>query len=89
MLIVKCWNNLLRDKPRRGDTLLTVGFNLRQINMIQYSKSRRDDTFLTKRISSRIKVSSLRDLRERACTSFRRLKPAVNKMSSLQDFFNY
>ena len=64
-------------KSRRDNTLLTVGFNLRQYGTYHQVPQGRH--------FSR-QVSSLRDFIGRG--PFRRLKPTVNKVLSLRDFSN-
>jgi len=67
-------------KSRSDETLLTAGFNLRiQTAITRSSKSCKDDTLLF------VKVSSLRDLGVGVVALVRRLKPAVNKVTSLRD----
>ena len=67
-------------KSRRDDTLLTVGFNLRnELNNIA-SKSRRDDTI----ISTKCRPCGTK--RELAASLVRRLKSTVNNVPSLRDF---
>jgi len=68
------------EKSHRDGTLLTVDFNLRT----------RDDVYSTQVPQGRhfevSIVSSLRDFEAMLFSSFRRLKPTVNKISSLRDY---
>jgi len=65
-------------KSRRDNTLLTVGFNLRQYSTYhQVSQGRHFAR----------QVSSLRDLVEGHL--YRRLKPTVNKVLSLRDWVHF
>ena len=70
-----------RRSPAWDDTLLTVDFNLRKRNNEHVLQSPAGTT-----LCSSIQVSSLRDLGACIARSVRRLKPTVNKVSSLQDF---
>ena len=78
-------SQISRSKSRRDDTLLTVGFNLRKGDASCAPKSRRDDTCIL--YATDKKVSSHAGLRnERSVSVIRRLKPTVNKVSSLRDY---
>ena len=70
-------------KSRSDDTLLTVDAIYGQYDVRHCEKSRRDDTFPFRMAD---KVSSLRDLEDILFRLLRRLKPPVNKVSSLCDF---
>jgi len=77
-------------KSHSDDTLLTVGFNHRISDTTPSLKSRRDDTSPSSTLSEREGiVSSLRDLDGGDTVLIRRLKPAVNKGSSLRDLRSY
>ncbi|MDR0864835.1 MAG: hypothetical protein LBO74_07880 [Candidatus Symbiothrix sp.] len=69
------------NKSRRDNTLLTVGFSLRY---------RDDESVLVPqgRYISDGKVSSLQDFIEDVYCRVRRLKPTVNNVLSLRDFYN-
>jgi hypothetical protein len=73
-----------KEKSRRDDTLLTVGFSLRTGQDAHLSAQSPAGTALWSR-----EVSSLRDLVEtcRAASPLRRLKPTVNKGLSLRDSY--
>ena len=75
-------------KSRRDDTLLSVGFNLRTGNALYALQSPAGTTHSLHQISINRDdvVSSLRDLCVGQLHMFRRLKPTVNKVSSLRDF---
>ena len=68
-------------KSRRDDTLLTVDFNLRTRNALCSRQSPAGTA--QHRLS---KVSSLRDFGIVVYRLLRRLKPPVNRVSSLRDF---
>ena len=70
-----------RRSPAGDDTLLTVDFNLRKRNNVHALQSPAGTT-----LCRSIQVSSLRDLGACVALVVRRLKPTVNKVSSLQDF---
>ena len=73
-----------KEKSRRDDTLLTVGFNLRMTDTERSSRSPAwDDTFLS--VAYKMQVSSLRDFGAHDASPFRRLKPTVIKVPSLRD----
>ena len=67
--------------PAWDDTLLTVDFNLRKRNNEHVLQSPAGTT-----LCRSIQVSSLQDLVAMVVHIVRRLKPTVNKVSSLQDF---
>ena len=81
MIISSIYPKHREEKSRRDDTLLTVGFNLRKT---QHTTSLQSPAGTT--LCRSIQVSSLRDLVSCVAHFVRRLKPTVNKVSSLQDF---
>ena len=70
---------MIGEQSRRDGTLLTVDFNLRQIE-VTCAKVPQGRYFRA------MIVSSLRDFGVMLVIVFRRLKPTVNKMLSLRDF---
>ena len=72
------------EQSSRDSTLLTVGFNLRTKNAPYSPQSPAGKAQST---NSEEFVSSLRDLDDGLFCTFRRLKPTVNKVLSLQDTF--
>ena len=66
------------EMSRRDETLLTVGFNLRNILHNVTPQSRRDDTI----IASKLRPCGTS---EREAYNCRRLKPTVSKVLSLRD----
>ena len=80
MTMIRC--RYFRFKSRSDDLLLTVGFNLRIRQNALSSKSCKDDTLLDRMV---VQVCRL-------CGTFaltmhhRRLKPAVNNMTSLREY---
>ena len=70
---------MIKEKSRRDGTLLTVDFNLRQIDAMPSEVPQG-------RYFRAIIVSSLRDFGVTLLCAFRRLKPTVNKMLSLRDW---
>ena len=81
MSMLKCMY-LGSNKSRSDDILLTGGFNLRIRRNALLSKSCKDDTLLNR----------MADQMCRPCGTYgvsrhhRRLKPTVNKISSLRDY---
>ena len=71
------------DKSRRDDTLLTAGFNLRTKDTAHtHTSPAWDDTYI---VFANNKVPSHAGLGRHCVFTFRRLKPTVNKVSSLRD----
>ena len=84
-LVLCQWQNVAFPavKSRSDDTLLTVDTIYGQNDAHRSVKSRRDDILST---TGTEKMSSLRDFGDCSFSSFRRLKPTVNNVSSLRDF---
>jgi len=82
------------EKSRRDGALLTVDFNLRTRGTL-YARTSPAGTVLSgfglsysvNQLFNNSFVSSLRDFGGRVFCLFRRLKPPVNKVPSLRDFF--
>ena len=97
LILEKSFSRILRlcsaTKSRRDGTLLTVDFNLRLRNNECLSRSPAwDDTLLRLRSAFILSVVNTMQVSSHAglvcvfaVSCFRRLKPAVNKMSSLRD----
>ena len=69
-------------KSRSDVTLLTGGFNLRSRHNALSSKSCKDDTLLNRLAAQMCRPCGTYGVNRH----HRRLKPAVNKMSSLRDY---
>ena len=79
---IKSWNMKIEiTKSRRDGTLLTVGFNLRSRMTVRLSPSPAGTALCTCDI-----CRPCGTWRSCAVIPNRRLKPTVNKMSSLRDF---
>ena len=70
-------------KSRRDDTLLTVDFNLRKRNISRMRPSPAGTILASHLLDN--KVSSHAGLRYLCASIVRRLKPTVNKVTSLRD----
>ena len=81
-------------KSRRDDTLLTVDFNLRENSNMRILQSPAGTTLFSeeRRVKNEecatllYKCRPLRDFVQSAIFAVRRLKPTVNKVSSLRDY---